>query len=317
MSFATPVLLVLLPAVPVLIVWYVRRQRGRARDRAAFVLPALAASVAPERPGWRRHLPMIAFATALTVLIVALAGPQATRALPIKSATIILVVDNSSSMAATDVAPSRLVAVQRAAQQFLKTVPDNVSIGVITFNQTPTVLTPPTTDHSVVARALTGWHADGHTAIGDAMQTGLKLIERTPKARRPPSAMVVLSDGTSTNGANPLTIARQAAVQKVRIDTVTLGTANGTIKVHRRNGSTTNKSVPPDPTSLAQIAKAAGGQSYAVADASHLNALYEQLGAKLSHRHVKQKVTDEFAGGALALLLLGSAMSLRWFGRLI
>jgi Ca-activated chloride channel family protein len=228
-----------------------------------------------------------------------------------------LVVDNSSSMAATDVSPSRLVAVQRAAQQFLKSVPDNVAIGVIVFNQTPTVLTPPTTDHSVVARALTGWHADGHTAIGDAMQTGLKLIERTPKATRPPSAMVVLSDGTSTNGANPLTVARQAAAQKVRIDTVALGTANGTIKVPARNGSTTNKPVPPDPNSLAQIARAAGGQSYAVADASHLNALYTQLGAKLSHRHVKQKITDEFAGGALVLLLLGSAMSLRWFGRLI
>ena len=90
MSFATPLLLVLLLGVPVLIVWYLRRQRGRARDRSAFVLPALAPSVAPERPGWRRHLPMIAFATALTVLIVALAGPQATRAVPIKRATIML-----------------------------------------------------------------------------------------------------------------------------------------------------------------------------------------------------------------------------------
>jgi Ca-activated chloride channel homolog len=317
MSFATPVLLLLLLAVPVLIVWYVRRQRGRARDRAAFVLPALAPSVAPERPGWRRHLPMIAFATALAVLIVALAGPQATRAVPTKRSTIMLVVDNSSSMAATDVTPSRLVAVQRAAQQFLKTVPSSVAVGVIVFNQTPTVLTPPTTDHSVVAKALTGWRAAGHTAIGDAMQAGLKLIERTPKASRPPSAMVVLSDGTSTNGVDPITVARQAASQKVRIDTVALGTANGTIKVPSRNGSTVDKPVPPDPQSLAQVARAAGGQSYTVADASHLNALYTQLGVKLSHRHVEQKVTDEFAGGALALLLLGSGLSLRWFGRLI
>jgi Ca-activated chloride channel homolog len=317
MSFAAPLFLAGLLAVPLLIFWYVRRQRGRARDRAAFVLPALAPSVAPERPGWRRHIPMLAFAAALTILIVALAGPQATRAVPIKRSTIVLVVDNSSSMAATDVVPSRLVAVQRAAQQFLKTVPSNAAVGVIVFNQTPTVLTPPTTDHAAVARALTGWHADGHTAIGDAMQSGLRLIERTPKASRPPSAMVVLSDGTSTNGANPLAVARQAAGQKVRIDTVALGTANGTIKVSRANGTKVDKPVPPDPQSLAQIAHAASGQSYAVADAGHLNALYAQLGVKLSHRHVKQKITDEFAGGALVLLLLGSTLSMRWFGRLI
>jgi Ca-activated chloride channel homolog len=317
MSFATPFLLVGLLAVPFLVVWYVRRQRGRARDRAAFVLPALAPSVAPDRPGWRRHLPMIAFATALAVLIVALAGPQATRAVPIKSSTIMLVVDNSSSMAATDVAPTRLAAVQRAAQQFLKTVPSGIAVGVIVFNQTPTVLTPPTTDHAVLAKALTGWHAQGHTAIGDAMQSAMRLIERTPKASRPPSAMVVLSDGTSTNGADPITVARQAAGQRIRIDTVALGTANGTIKVPGRNGAKVDKPVPPDPQSLAQVAHAAGGQSYAVADAGHLNALYAQLGAKLSHRHVKQRIANEFAGGALVLLLLGSGLSLRWFGRLI
>jgi Ca-activated chloride channel family protein len=317
MTFATPLALGGLLAVPVLVVWYVRRQRGRARDRAAFVLPALMPSVAPERPGWRRHLPMLAFAAAVTVLIVALAGPQATRAVPMKSSTIMLVVDNSSSMAATDVAPSRLLAVQRAARQFLKTVPSSVAVGVIVFNQTPTVLTPPTTDHAVLQRALTGWHADGHTAIGDAMAAGLRLLTRTPKATRPPAAMVVLSDGTSTNGANPITVAQEAAGQHIRVDTVALGTPNGTINVPGPHGTKVAKPVPPDPQSLAQIAHASGGQSYAVQDASRLDSLYAQLGAKLSHHHVKQHIANEFAGGALVLLLLGSGLSLRWFGRLI
>ena len=317
MTFATPLALAGLLLVPVLILWYVQRQRGRARDRAAFVLPALVPSVAPDRPRWRRHLPMIAFAAALTVLIVALAGPQATRAVPIKRSTIILVVDNSSSMAATDVAPTRLAAVQRAARQFLKTVPSTVSVGVIVFNETPTVLTPPTTDHAVVERALTGWRADGHTAIGDAMQAGLRLLTRTPKASRPPSAMVVLSDGTSTNGANPITVAKQAAAEHVRVDTVALGTPNGTIQVPGRNGTKVAKPVPPDPQSLAQIAHASGGQSYAVQNSARLNSLYQQLGVKLSHSHVKRQIANEFAGGALVLLLLGSGLSLRWFGRLI
>ena len=143
MSFATPVALAGLIAIPLLIVWYVRRQRGRARDRAAFVLPALAPSVAPDLPRWRRHLPMLAFAVALAVLIVALAGPQATRAVPIHNASIMLLADNSSSMAANDVSPSRLVAAERAAQSFLASVPKDVAVGVIVFNQNPTVLSPP------------------------------------------------------------------------------------------------------------------------------------------------------------------------------
>lgn len=317
MSFATPVVLAGLLAIPLLVVWYLRRQRGRARDRAAFVLPALTPSVAPDLPRWRRHLPMLAFATALTVLIVALAGPQATRAVAINNASIMLLADNSSSMAATDVAPSRLAAAERAAQRFLATVPKGVAVGVIVFNQNPTVLTPPTTDHAAAARALAGWHADGRTAIGDAIQSGLRLLTRTPKASRPPAAMVVLSDGTSTNGSDPIAAARQAAAQRIRIDTVALGTPNGTIRVPAGHGRTTVKRVPPDPQGLSQIARASGGQGYAVQDASHLSSLYAQLGRKLSHRMVKRKISDEFAGGALVLVLLGSGMSLRWFGRLI
>jgi Ca-activated chloride channel family protein len=317
MSFATPAILAGLVAIPLLILWYLRRQRGRAQDRAAFVLPALAPSVAPDTPRWRRHLPMIAFAAALTVLIVALAGPQATRAVPIRNASIMLLADNSSSMAATDVSPSRLVAAERAAQRFLATVPEGVAVGVIVFNQNTTVLSPPTTDRDAVARALTGWHADGRTAIGDAIKAGLKQLTRTPKATRPPAAMVLLSDGTSTNGADPIAAARQAKAQGIRIDTVALGTANGTIKVPGGKGRTVTKRVPPDPQGLSRIATASGGQGYAVKDASQLSSLYEQLGSKLSHRTEKRKIADEFAGGALVLVLLGGGMSLRWFGRLI
>lgn len=317
MSFATPVALAGLVAIPLLVVWYLRRQRGRVRDRAAFVLPALAPSVAPDLPRWRRHLPMIAFAVALTVLIVALAGPQATRAVPIHNASIMLLADNSSSMAATDVAPSRLVAAERAAQRFLASVPKDVAVGVIVFNQNPTVLSSPTTDHDAVARTLAGWHANGRTAIGDAIQTGLKQLTRTPKASRPPAAMVLLSDGTSTNGSDPIAAARQSRGQGIRIDTVALGTPNGTIKVPAGHGRTISKRVPPDPQGLTQIARASGGQGYAVQDASHLSSLYQQLGSKLSHRMQKRKIADEFAGGALVLVLLGGGMSLRWFGRLI
>jgi Ca-activated chloride channel family protein len=168
-----------------------------------------------------------------------------------------------------------------------------------------------------VARALSGWHADGRTAIGDAIQAGLRQLTRTPKASRPPAAMVLLSDGTSTNGSDPIAAARQAAAQRIRIDTVALGTPNGTIKVPIGHGGTATRRVPPDPQGLARIAHASGGQGHAVQDASQLNSLYAQLGVKLGHQTVKRQIADEFAGGALVLVLLGSGMSLRWFGRLI
>ena len=309
MSFATPVALAGLIAIPLLIVWYVRRQRGRARDRAAFVLPALAPSVAPDLPRWRRHLPMLAFAVALAVLIVALAGPQATRAVPIHNASIMLLADNSSSMAATDVSPTRLVAAERAAQSFLATVPKDVAVGVIVFNQNPTVLSPPTTDHAAVLRALTGWHADGRTAIGDAIQAGLKQLTKTPKASRPPAAMVVLSDGTSTNGADPIAAAKQSAAQKIRIYTVALGTANGTI-----NGG---QPVPPDPKTLADIARITGGRAFTAGDVKSLDQVYKRLGSQVATKKQKREVTSLFAGGALALMLLSALSSIRMFGRVL
>ena len=317
MSFATPVALAGLIAIPLLIVWYVRRQRGRARDRAAFVLPALAPSVAPDLPRWRRHLPMLAFAVALAVLIVALAGPQATRAVPIRNASIMLLADNSSSMAATDVSPTRLVAAERAAQSFLATVPKDVAVGVIVFNQNPTVLSPPTTDHAAALRALTGWHADGRTAIGDAIQSGLKQLTKTPKASRPPAAMVVLSDGTSTNGADPIAAAKQAAAQKIRIYTVALGTANGTIKVPAGKGQRSPRRCRLTRRGCRRsLARPAARDTPSRTRATCPRSTSSSAQSSATSWRSARSPTS-FAGGALILMLIGSGMSLRWFGRLI
>jgi Ca-activated chloride channel family protein len=318
MSFYSPLVLIALVAIPLLVVLYLLRQRGRGRDRDAFVSGALAVSVIRERPGWRRHAPMLAFLLALAVLIVAAARPRTTEAVTVKHAAIMLATDHSGSMAATDVAPSRLVAVKRAADAFLAKVPDQISVGVMAFNQTPTVLTPPTTDRATDRSALVNVQPHGGTAIGDAIQTAVHLLTSVPQSSRPPAAIVLLSDGSSTSGVNAVTAARAAARQHIRIYTVALGTANGTITAKTGKGSATVKrSVPPDPQALAQIAHASGGQAYTAQDAQDLSAVYKHLGAQLSHRKQTRELTAGFAGGGLVLLLLGSALSLLWFGRLI
>jgi Ca-activated chloride channel family protein len=318
MSFAAPLVLVALVSLPVLINLYVIYQRKRRAAASTFVSPALADSVAPKRPGWRRHVPMAIFALALAVLIVAAARPQKSVAVSVNNAAAVLANDVSSSMAATDVAPNRLGAAERAGTHFLATVPASARVGLLQFNQRATVLQSPTTDRELVKSALSQLRASGHTAIGDGILTGLHMLASLPKqnGKSPPGAIVLLSDGTSTNGADPLAAARQAKAQHVPIYTVVLGTDSGTIKV-RQHGRVVNQRVPPSPQQLAQVAQLSGGQAFTVADSSKLNQVYAHLGAQISHKHVKHEITASFAGGALVLLLLGSVFSLRWFGRLV
>jgi len=312
MSFGEPLELIALLAVPALAVWYAGRRRVIAAREAAFVSPALAASVAPRRPGWRRHAPLAAFLVALAALIFALSDPRVTRAATTENSTIILACDVSGSMGATDVSPTRIRAAELAAQRFLAAAGPHVAIGVMVFDQLPDVLADPTTDHAAVRRALSGWRPHGGTAIGTAIDTAVALLGRS----RGHAAIVLLSDGGSTGGADPLGAARRAAAAHVPVDTVALGTAGGRIAVHQ-HGRTFSVRVPPDPQLLAQIARASGGTGYSVHDARRLNAIYAKLGAAIGHHRVRYALAADLAGAALALIGLGSALSLRWFGRLI
>ncbi len=318
MSFVQPTVLVALLAIPLLVKWYADQQRKRARAATLFVAPALIASVAPTRPRWRRHLPMLAFALALALLIVAAARPQRTVAAPVDAASIMLANDISGSMAAADVKPSRLAAAQRAATRFLASVPGSARVGLLEFNTKPTLLQSPTTDHSLARSALSQLRVSGGTAIGDAIQTALRVLASIPPhgGKRPPSAIVLLSDGASDFGSDPLAAARQAAAAHVPIYTVELGTANGVVRV-KRGTRTVTIPVPTSPHQLAEIARISRGQAFTVGDAKRLNAVYVRLGAALGHKKVKQEITAGFAGGGLVLLLLGGSMSLAWLGRLV
>ena len=319
MSFAAPLVLLGLLALPVLAALYMAEQRNRRAAAAAFASPAVQPSVAPNRPGWRRHLPMIAVLTAIALLVVAVAKPQRTVAVPVERASIMLATDVSGSMTATDVRPTRLAAAKAAARAFVRRVPSRVNVGVLAFNNTARVLQSPTQDRDAVDRAIGSMGSSGGTATGNAIATASAILSRPagPGKKRPPAAIVLLSDGASTQGRDPVVAAQAARKLHIPVYTVALGTPRGTITVPNRAGGTVVRPVPPDPASLGQIARASGGAAFTAQTASGLSEVYKKLGSQLSHKKEKRQIVTAFAGGAAALLLSGLAMSLGFFGRLI
>ena len=316
MSFGEPPVLLALLALPLLVALYVRHERRRRAAASAFAAPALMPSVAPERPSWRRHAPMLALALALAVLICAAARPQRTVAVPVERASIVLATDVSGSMTATDVKPNRLVAIKRAVRRFTEQTPARVRLGILAFNHRPRLLQSPTTDRDAIDAAIDSLEVSGGTAVGDAIDAA-KAAVRGPGRRRTPAAIVLLSDGASTSGGDPMGAARSARRARVPVYTVTLGTDAGTITVPRPGGGEQVRPVPPDPNSLERIARASGGEAFTAETASGLSSVYEKLGSQLAHRDEQRQITSAFAGGGILLLLAGVGMSLRWFGRII
>ncbi len=317
MSFADPPVLLGLLAIPLLIVWYAARQRRRLAAAAEFAAPALSASVAPRSPRWRRHVPMLALALALATLIVAAARPQRSVAEPVSSGGVMLANDVSSSMNASDVAPSREGAAQRAAEKFLANVPSTVWVGMLAFARTPVVLQSPTPDHALTERAVMHLPStSGGTAIGEAILAAMHQLESIRIAgKRPPGAIVLISDGASNVGIGPLAAARDAASAHIPVYTISVGTAHGMITIRERGKAITGP-VPVSREQLAQIARVSGGRAFSASDAGDVSIAYAHLAARLGRRQVKQEITATVAGGGLVLLLIGSAMTLFWFGRL-
>ena len=319
MTFVHPLVLLALLGIPLLAWWYASQQRHRERAASAFVAPALSPSVAPRRPRWRRHVPMLLFAIALAVLIVAAARPQRSVAEPVTDGAIMLADDSSSSMQSTDVAPSREGAAHRAASHFVANVPSAVQVGLLEFARTPTVLQSPTTDHALTQAGLARRvRTSGGTAVGVAITTAINELRSVPRVagKRPPGAIVLISDGASNVGPSPLIAAREAATVHIPIYTISVGTAHGTIPI-TRGGKTVTVPVPVSRQQLAEIATASHGRAFQASDTAGVSAAYQRLAARLGHKQVKQEITAGFAGGGLVLLLLGSAMSLFWFGRLV
>lgn len=315
-----PLFLLLLLAVPVLVLAYVRHEKRAVRGAAAFASPALLPAVTPRRPRWRRHVPVAFYLLALAALVVALARPQMTVAVPVDQARVVLVVDQSGSMAATDVPPSRLDATRRAVSEFLTRVPDRVQVGAVVFNKTARVLQAPTRDRDAVRSALARVSPIGTTAIGDALWLARTATGRTARdladqqTKPPPAAIILLSDGGSEYGRDPVEVATQLGKEGVPVYTISLGTDAGTIP--KKDGSGDVRRVPPRPRAMAKIADASDGQTFAIGDAKRLETVYERLGSQVARKDEPRQITSAVAGGGLLLLVLGGASSLFWFGRL-
>jgi Ca-activated chloride channel family protein len=317
MSFKEPLYLLLLLLVPLLVsAWVLRRRRA---PRYAVRFPALAsvreaaaAGGVAARP-WRPFVPMTLLLASVAALAVSLAKPERTVAVPVERATIMLVTDHSRSMRADDVEPDRLAAAQKAAGAFLSQVPDEVRVGIVTFSDRPDAVQAPTTNHAAVRRIIDGQFPDGGTAIGDALSVALDSIRaQAEKGKRPPAAVVLLSDGKTTTGVDPVAVAVQARKLKIPIYTVALGTEAGIVPAPGLGGIGGYVPVPPDPETLRQIAVESGGRAFTAEDEDRLSSIYKSLGSKLGTKKRKREATAAFAAGALVLLLGAGLTSVRF-----
>jgi Ca-activated chloride channel family protein len=320
-TFQAPLLLALLGLVPFAAAAYVLAQRRRRRFAVRYTNVDVLAGVAAGR-AWARHLPALFALLALAALLIALARPQHTVAAQRHEATVMLLTDTSGSMTATDVKPTRLAAAQAAARTFARKVPDEFRLGLITFGSAAQELAAPTTDHQRVLAAIDSMQVHGGTAMGDGINLAVNAA-RVPVpdglggARRLPAAIVMLSDGASTRGSDPVDVVGKVKKYKIPIYTVALGTANGELKhVNKRTGAVTFERVPPDPLVLQDIARDTGGEYFAAPNAQRLSAVYRNLSTRLAHVKEHRQVTSAFAGGALVLLLAGAGFGLVRGGRL-
>jgi Ca-activated chloride channel family protein len=309
----------LLVGVAALAAAYVVLQKRRRTYAVRFTNLDLLQSVAPKSPGWRRHLPAIAMLMAISALVVSVARPAREERVPRERATVILAIDTSLSMMAEDVEPNRLVAAQAAAKTFLTILPPKINVGLVSFNGTGTILVPPTTNRAQVRTAIDRLELDERTAIGEAIFTSLQAIQQAPPAEGDednedvPARIVLMSDGKTTVG-RPDSVGAQAARDAgVPVNTIAFGTDHGVIVIPEEPAPVP---VDVDHAALEAIAEATDGKAFQAATEGELREVYRNIGSSIGYEVVFNEVGRWFVGLGMALLFLGSTLSLLWFSRL-
>jgi Ca-activated chloride channel family protein len=351
MTFASPELLLAFLLVPAAIALYLLVQRRRNRYVVRFTNVDLLSNLAPRTPSWRRHVPPVLYLAAITALVIALARPSMMVAVPREEATIVLTMDVSGSMQATDVDPTRLAAAQKAATDFVDQLPDAFRVGLVIFSTDARIAVAPTTDRAAIRQGLDSLAAGGGTALGDAIVVSLQAAglgvttgpaaaaspsptpspsatpapsgsaaagpSASPQPSQPPLvATVLLSDGANSTGrTQPLDGAAQAAALGVPVYTIALGTAAGVVSVPDRSGQLHQLNVPPDPETLASIAELTGGRFFEAPTSADLAQIYQSLGSKIGYTNEEREVTQMFAGAGLLLVLVGGGLAAHWFNR--
>lgn len=335
MSFQSPLALLALLAVGLFLVLYVIAQRRRAKYAVRFTNVNLLANVAAQRPGIRRHVPPVLFLVALALLALAVARPETDIQVPRDEATVVLVFDISGSMNARDVEPTRLIAAQESANQFLERIPDRFRVGLVSFSHLARTILPPTHERDLARDAIARLRAEGGTAMGDAIMEALDSLQAPSEfdalpvepgqvepgstegaPAPPPSVIVLLSDGADTvSDTNPIEAAQRAAQLGVPVFTIALGTDEGVVDVPDQQGIIRRVAVPPDEPTLQAIAEMTGGEFSAAATDDQLARVYEGLSSKVGYDTEKQEVTWYFALAAGLFLAAGASLSLYWFNR--
>jgi Ca-activated chloride channel family protein len=312
MRFLAPGWLALLAAVAALIVAYVVVQRRRSRYAVRFAALPLLERVMPREPGWRRHVPAVAFLLTVTGLVLGMARPVLEVQVPRERATIVVAVDVSMSMGAQDVAPSRIDAAVAAAREFVTELPEAFPVGLVLFDGTSAVTVPPTPDRAAVTTAFDRISLGPGTAIGDAVLTSLEAVRSTDDGAAPPPARIVLlSDGANTTGTPIPDAAADAAAAGVPVSTIAYGTPTGTATI---DGDSVR--VPADVEALAGLAAGSGGLAYRAETAAELEAVYADIGSSIGFRTEEQEVTGAVLALALLAALVAAGGSLAWFSRL-
>jgi Ca-activated chloride channel homolog len=338
MSFLWPEMLWLFLALPLLVAAYFFVLRRKKKFALRYASLDLVKEAMGKGVGFRRHIPPLLFLLALAIMIAAIARPTAVVTLPSQHETVILAMDVSGSMRATDVEPNRLVAAQVAAKAFIAEQPENVRIGIVAFAGTATVAQAPTRNKDELVAAIDRFQLQRATAIGSAIlislatifpnsgidiasfgmeQKGQKPSGSTPKPVPPGSynsaVIILLTDGQRTAGPDSVAAARFAAERGVRIYTVGIGTPEG--KIVGFEGWSMH--VRLDEETLKTIADVTRGEYFYAGNALDLKKVYEGLNAKLVMETKKTEITALFAAAAALVVVLSALLSLLWFNRIL
>ena len=316
LTFDAPVRLWLLAALGGAAVVVLLVQRRRRAGREQYAEPALLASVAPHRLGWRRPVTAGVLSLALVAMALAFARPSVAGEQPRERAVVVVAIDTSTSMLLTDVSPDRITVAKAAARDFITDLPAEVEVGLVAYDATAELVAAPTSDHDVVAAAVEGLPLTGGTAAGDglllSLEAALSALGPGADAEEPAARIVLLADGDSTVGTSLEEAAATVAAARVPVSTIAFGTPDATTVV---DGVETP--VGADLSALREVAATTGGEAYSAGSAAELREVYDGIGSALVPEPGREDVSDVFAGLGLALLLGAAVPSLLWSSRLL
>ncbi len=313
-DFQNPDRLWTLVLLPVLIIAYLILLRLKGRVALRYTNTGVLGRIVGSQRRWTRHLFVAMSLASLIALGLAYANPLGVEKQPRERATVVLVVDTSLSMSATDVSPNRLAAAQTAAVAFMNDLPSSFNVAVVGLDGDPSIAIPPTTDRGATQRAIEALQLSDGTAIGDSITQALKAVDQAPVGddeEEAPAMIVMLSDGTNTEGASATEATAQAREREIPIFTIAYGTENGYVDVDGQR-----ENVAPDPEALEQIATATGGKSVAADDLTSLKDAYRQIGSVLGYEEVSKPITATYASIALGFAVVAALgavfMAARW-----